>query len=155
MNQEHNNIEPRATKDSWQNLPMDKPWKVEYEMHFTHKQFQMITKGLIPEEMEDKWFIYFEGDWLYCHRSWTGHCLFKAQILKESDAYVMKEFYVERNNNKYSNQDDDYNSGVLTFLITQGLLGIEFRDEFFKSLDPTSVRALQNWSMFGRMLFRE
>lgn len=31
-----------------------------------------LKRGFVPVQMEHKWFIYFEGDWLRFHRSWTG-----------------------------------------------------------------------------------
>lgn len=36
--------------------------------------------GHIPEEMEDKWFVFFEQDWLYFHRSWTGICIYALRL---------------------------------------------------------------------------
>ena len=34
-----------------------------------------IRAGHIPEMMEDKWFIYWQDDRLFFHRSWTGYCI--------------------------------------------------------------------------------
>jgi len=36
--------------------------------------------GLVPEEIEDKWFIYWEDDTLFFHRSWTGNCIYVSPI---------------------------------------------------------------------------
>jgi len=69
-----------ATKDTWINLPIDNPKQLEIYLEFTESQFNKIKNGLIPEEMEDKWFIYYEQGFLHFHRSWTGHGLFKAKI---------------------------------------------------------------------------
>ncbi len=61
-----------ATKSSWKNHPIDNPKRIDIELQFTAEQFSKLTYGLIPEEMEDKWFIFLQNDWLYFHRSWTG-----------------------------------------------------------------------------------
>ena len=39
---------------------ISQPKQINFSMQFTEEQFDKITNGLIPEEMEDKWFIYFE-----------------------------------------------------------------------------------------------
>lgn len=105
----------KALRTSWQNSPIDNPKRIEIDLHFTGKQFLRLTKGLIPEEMEDKWFIFYENGWLYFHRSWTGHGIYKAHLKKESDGYSITEFQAERNQEKYSNEDDNEDIGNFTF----------------------------------------
>ncbi|MBR5684212.1 MAG: hypothetical protein IKW96_13240 [Ruminococcus sp.] len=43
---------------------------------FDEKQLKVLRRGNIPQEMEDKWFWYMEGNKLYAHRSWTGYCIY-------------------------------------------------------------------------------
>ena len=95
-----------ATSTTWKHEQIDNPKRIAIDLHFTDKQFAKLTNGLIPKQMEDKWFIYYENDWLYFHRSWTGFGLYKAQLIKEQDGYSIKEFWVERNHDKYKNEDD-------------------------------------------------
>ena len=61
------------------------------------EQFLELKKGLIPQQMEDKWFIFYEDGWLHFHRSWTGFGNYKAQVVKEEDGYSINEFWAERN----------------------------------------------------------
>ncbi len=88
------------TKDKCQNHPIDNPKRIAIGIHLTVKQFSKVTNGLIPQEMEDKWFIYYENEWLYFHRSWTGNGIYKAKLNKESDGYSITEFWAERNQEK-------------------------------------------------------
>jgi ADP-ribosyl-[dinitrogen reductase] hydrolase len=74
-----------ATRTTWQNFPIDNPKRIEFSIHFTDRQFLKLVNGLIPHQMEDKWFIFYENDWLYFHRSWTGFGLYKAQLIKEQN----------------------------------------------------------------------
>lgn len=90
-------------------IPIDKPAPIKISLFFNAEQFSKLVKGIIPQQMEDKWFIYYENDWLFLHRSWTGFGIYKAQILKENEYYFIKEFWVERNIEKYSNQDEEVN----------------------------------------------
>ena len=86
-----------ATKDIWKNLPIDNPKQLQIYLEFNESQFSKIKNGLIPEEMEDKWFIYYEEEFLYFHRSWTGFGMYKTKITKEPTGYIIREFWVERN----------------------------------------------------------
>ena len=74
-----------ATKNTWKNIPIDNPNRIDIDFLFTEKQFSKLTKGLIPQQMEDKWFIYYENEWLNFHRSWTGNGMYKAKLNKVAD----------------------------------------------------------------------
>ena len=50
------------------------------ERSFTPEQMKALRKGNIPQEMEDKWFWYMEGDTLFAHRSWTGFCIYRIDF---------------------------------------------------------------------------
>lgn len=50
------------------------------ERALTAEELRLIRQGLLPLEMEDKWFIYCEGDILFIHRSWTGHCIYRVAL---------------------------------------------------------------------------
>ena len=104
-----------AIKATWKNSPMDHPKRIDIHLLFTEKQFSTLIEGLIPQQMEDKWFIYYEDEWLYFHRSWTGHGIYKAKISKVTDGYSIKEFWVERNPKKYKNQDDTTDLETFSF----------------------------------------
>lgn len=81
--------------------------------------------------MEDKWFIFYENEWLYFHHSWTGNGLYKAQIIKERNSYYLKEFWAERNQEKYKNEDDNEDKQSISLLIARGLLGIDVSKIYF------------------------
>ena len=51
-----------ATTTTWKHEPIDNPKRINITLHFTAKQFLKLTKGLIPQQMEDKWFIFYEND---------------------------------------------------------------------------------------------
>ena len=65
-----------ATKDDWETTDMpDRHEEFILERIFTDKQMDILRHGNIPQEMEDKWFWYMEGNNLYAHRSCTGFCV--------------------------------------------------------------------------------
>ncbi len=48
---------------------------------FSQAEIDLIKLGFAPREMQDKWFIYFENDVLYFHRSWTGYCIYQVALM--------------------------------------------------------------------------
>jgi ADP-ribosylglycohydrolase len=103
--------------------------------------------------MEDKWFIFYENDWLFFHRSWTGFGIFKAQLIKEQEGYAIKEFWAERNEVIYSNRDDDSDTESLVFLIAEGLLRVDVREIYVHNNLKSEVDFIKGWSNFGSLLF--
>ena len=47
---------------------------------FTDEEINRLKSGHIPEEMEDRWFSYFEDNKLYIHRSWSGICIYIVEF---------------------------------------------------------------------------
>ena len=82
-----------ASRTTWNNLPIDHPKRIGINLHFTERQFRRLIRGLIPQQMEDKWFIFYEDGWLYFHRSWTGFGIFKARAEKVPDVYAITGFF--------------------------------------------------------------
>ena len=107
--------------------PIDKPHLIKLSLVFTKEEYQKLIRGHIPYQMEDKWYIFYEDDWLYFHRSWTGYGMYKAQVLPDQNGYYIDEFWAERRKemNKYG---DDYNdSWEFLMLVSYYLLGINTR----------------------------
>jgi hypothetical protein len=99
-----------------------------YSAEFSSEEFDRISRGLVPQEMEDKWFIYLEGDVLHLHRSWTGVCIYRVEFAIEGDKPRVRRALVNRDPSQYKEPDDVYDSKLLHFLISNLLLGkqVEF-----------------------------
>lgn len=107
-----------AARNSWEILPMPK-WKarLSFKYSFTQDEFENLTKGVIPESMDDKWFVFFENDWLYFHRSWTGICIYQVKIIKNVNRYEVTETWVNRNFLQYQNIFKTFDKFLLGFLV--------------------------------------
>jgi len=91
-------------------------------LELSEEDLRRISRSHIPQDMDDKWFIFREETQLYFHRSWTGACIFVATIeLRESGA-VITEAKVNRDP-KQHNGRDDYDALLIRFLIEGFLLG--------------------------------
>ena len=142
-----------ATRTSWKNEPIDNPKRIALSLHFTEEQFAKLREGLIPEQMEDKWFIFYEDGWLYFHRSWTGYGIYKAHLIKDTDGYAIQEYWVESNPDKYQSQGEVPDWETLLFLIAQGLLGMNVNELYTHKNLHSDSDVLNAWGLFGNMLF--
>jgi len=57
------------------------------DMSLTVDEFDLLSGGLIPTEVSDKWRVYVEDDTLYIHRSWTNQCMYAVRIVPDGSNY--------------------------------------------------------------------
>lgn len=98
-----------ATKERWKTIPMTQPKKLGVSIFLNTKQLKKLHIGLVPNEMEDKWFAYFNDNAVYLHRSWTGYEIFKAELTIVEDGAEINEFWVEQNPEIYRELNDESN----------------------------------------------
>jgi len=113
-----------AKPDSWKTLPLPTTRAdLEFSASYTTPEFERIQRGLIPQAMEDKWFIYYDNLWLYFHRSWTGAGIYGVRFQTTSSGASVVESWVSRDPAQYSDTRLDYDRALLPFLIEALLLG--------------------------------
>jgi hypothetical protein len=121
-----------ARKDSWKTHPMPEQRAVlNFNAEFSKEEFQKISAGVIPEEMEDKWFIYLDENTLNFHRSWTGFCVFQVEFERANEKYRVTRALVNRNPREYRRTDESYDAALVQFLIAHLLLNknVDFPQE--------------------------
>ena len=96
-----------AKRNDWKIEPFPSFCKaIVIEEIYTKTEFERITMGLIPQQMEDKWFIFYEEPWLYLHRSWTGFCIFKVCFEVVDEYAAVTEALVNREpTQRFGNMD--------------------------------------------------
>ncbi len=114
-----------ATRDSHgQPKPMpEKRARIPYERTFDAKEHERLVHGLVPEQMEDKWLIFYEAPWLWFHRSWTGIAIYGVKLRPEGEGSVVEEAVVNRSPEEYRETDDAHDAAILGFLVERLLLG--------------------------------
>ncbi|RCJ14912.1 hypothetical protein A6S26_09655 [Nostoc sp. ATCC 43529] len=90
---------------------------ITLEKLYSQQEFDRITAGVIPECMEDKWFIFYEAPWVYLHRSWTGFCIFKVRFEVVGESVKIAQVQVNRDPAQYSNTDDESDACLLGILL--------------------------------------
>jgi hypothetical protein len=57
---------------------------------FTCRQFKQIIAGRVVTEMGDRWFLFMEDLFLYCH--WfTGECIYRLHFRQDGSNFVTDE----------------------------------------------------------------
>jgi hypothetical protein len=127
-----------------------KPTIINTKLRLTETQYARVKHGLLPEEMEDKWFAYFTENKLCFHRSWTGAKIYETPIqIIDNDGYMITEIAVERDVDLYSNADDGEDIRSFMFLLGRGLLGLNVE---LPNKSGNDEDILKSWSSFGRMI---
>ena len=93
-----------------------------------------IRQGLIPAEMEDKWFVYWADAVLYFHRSWTGCCIYVVRFVADGEGWRMTEAQVNRDPEQYCETDDAADVRMVSFLIDRLLLRGAGQDDVLECL---------------------
>ncbi|AXI04707.1 hypothetical protein HYN46_13440 [Aquirhabdus parva] len=110
----------------WKTQPLpEERTELNFSASYSNDEIEKMILGVIPKEMEDKWFIYFQDNTLFFHRSWTGFCIFTLKFMFDSMGAHVVESWVNRNTSQYNStsiEDDQHN---LQLIIDQFLLHIQ------------------------------
>ena len=79
---------------------------VALKRRFSKDEFELIKKGIIPEEMEEKWFIYFNDGHLYMHRSWTGFLAYECLFEERGEFIELSGFWANRMHGNGCKEED-------------------------------------------------
>jgi hypothetical protein len=113
-----------ASREHWKNSPFVAGEPLPYVARFSAPDYVKLCAGLVPEVMEDKWFVFFESPYLYFHRSWTGHAVYRVKIEQEGDLFAVTEALWDKELAQASPGSFPYQGELLDFLISNLLLGM-------------------------------
>ena len=113
----------RATATSWKTLPEPKLSEpLGFIADFSEHDSTKLLEGLVPEQMEDKWFIYHADGWLRFHRSWTGTLIYWLRLDRSPTGLRVTESWVNRDPDQYKETDTGYDRKLVRFLVDALLL---------------------------------
>ena len=140
-----------ATRESWKILPPPTArTDLSFAASYTTDEFERMKRGLIPKQMEDKWFIYFEEPWFFFHRSWTGPCIYAIRFESSTAGASAAESWVSRDSNHYRETRTDYDRAVVTFLIDAFLLGKRATFPVPSNLPASTPKGIYQHHLVGR-----
>ncbi len=112
-----------ATRTDWNITPLPAlRASIMFDRTYTAEEFEQLRQGNVPEEMEDKWFAFYEAPWFYLHRSWTGFGIYQARFEPSDGGFRIVEVLVNRDPDQYTNEDTPAD-GLLLAALLDGYAG--------------------------------
>ena len=113
----------RAIRSDWETHRMPRRSKshIRAEIPLTDEEFESLAWGHIPQQMEDHWFMYFDGESFNFHRSWTGFCIYRMHVKRAGEGYLVHCVTTNRRKDQYSMTDDKVDRIMAEILIAQAL----------------------------------
>ena len=145
----------KSEPTDWNTTPFpSKRSVISLDRTFSTQEMILIRNGLVPEQMEDKWFVYWQDDALYFHRSWTGFCIYVVRFEVDDERGRMVEAEVNRDREQYSVTSDAFEAKMISYLTDVLLLhqAAEFPSDDSCDDDTNIIR---NWSQVGRAMLGE
>ena len=107
-----------AKREDWAIQPMPAiSASISVEKFYSQNEFDQLSAGVIPETMEDKWFVFYESPWLYLHRSWTGLFVFKVRFEPMAGGMAIAEALVNRDPHQYTETEREHAIAMLGTLL--------------------------------------
>lgn len=80
---------------------------IPLDLKFSKKEFDVIKKGSIPQDMDDRWHIYSKDNHLYFHRSWTGNMIFDCSFEEKNDEVFIRGIRVNQDPEQFRETSKD------------------------------------------------
>jgi hypothetical protein len=142
-----------AQPEDWQTIDMPDGHAVITgerlpELLVSAEEMERMRWGVVPQQMEDRWFIYAEGNRFHFHRSWTGFCIYIADFQPVAGGHQLASLTINRDPGQYGEQDDRYEALLFRYLVD--LLLLDRESEFpERPGDSDETSALRMWSSAG------
>ncbi len=100
-------MRPTITATDWKHQPLpERHVSLPLDFHLDAVESACVRRGLLPLDMEDKWFLYYEGTTLHMHRSWTGFCIAQVHLIPEGEGLHAVSAEINRDPTQYTSSDD-------------------------------------------------
>lgn len=92
---------------------------VQLNVGFSKQQMEKIMYGVIPLDMDDRWFVYYVKDeeTLYLHRSWTGFCIYMVKFKKVDNGFAAVNVVVNTDPEQYTCSEDAHEKNICLDLV--------------------------------------
>lgn len=112
-----------ATRTSWPTKPLPSRTEgLDYLATFSAAQAELLRRGFVPASAEDRWFVYFEDEWLYFFQSRSGACIYGLRLDRLTEGAKVGRSWVNRNPAEHAARLPELDRAVLGGLIRHLLL---------------------------------
>jgi hypothetical protein len=118
--------------------------RIPYARTFDCAEYERVIRGIVPKQMEDKWFVFYEDPWLWFHRSWTGTAIYGVRLRAGSAGSTVEEAWVNREPEQYRETNDVHDAAMLSYLVERLLLGRDARFPLRADVEPGKAPALMH-----------
>ncbi len=149
MSREPESTEMRypVVRTDWMTLTMRGPTEwVPLHIPVEEQAFELIRLGLLPLQMEDKWFIFFEDPVLHLHRSWTGYETFRILVSPSPEGRCIQGVLVSRDERECKYPEGAAAAHIALDTVAALLLGNSYE---------ASDDVVNKWHGIGRALLGE
>jgi hypothetical protein len=95
-----------AKRNMWKTNPFPETFEsFQLDRTYNVSKFEKLIEGIVPEEMEDKWFVFYEEPWLFLHHSWSGDGEFKVRFESADGGRRVAEVLAARDAKQRSSND--------------------------------------------------
>ena len=79
--------------------------EIELDIDLSQKEFELLDRGIFAGSMDEKWNIFIHKYSLFFARSWTDHCIYKADLETKRRGIKLSNLKVSRNTEEYKGTD--------------------------------------------------
>lgn len=113
-----------ATRSSWKTLPDPSVMlPLGFEGLFADAEADVLMAGLLPSDMDDKWFVFHEDGWLRFVRSWTGLPVYAIRLTGSAAGVRVIDSWMNGDIVPKQRVDIAYHRALLRFIIDSLMLG--------------------------------
>ena len=116
---------------------------------FNHEDTAAIAKGFTPNQMEAKWAIGIDGNWLIFRRSWTGYAVFGLLFRRTEAGSEIIDSWASRKEQEYGGNNIKYERKLAGYLIDSLLLNKPVNFPRSKAV-PAKLKSLHQHHIVGR-----
>jgi hypothetical protein len=80
-----------ATASSWRHQPFRDGVPLPCAIRLGRAASERLRCGLVPEDMDDRWFVFHEAPHVYFHRSWSGQPVYRVTLAADGDETTVSE----------------------------------------------------------------
>ena len=140
-----------AKQPDWKTEPLpDNHITIGLNLTYSKYDQQKIIAGIIPKQIDDKWFVYFDKEILSFHRSSTGFCIFRVHTRDDSDLFILTHAEVNRDQEQYEVLNEELDRQMISNLIDILLLQ---KEACFPLNNSDEDDILKTWSSIGKSIF--
>lgn len=111
-----------ATLSDWNTESMPESTEdvsiIKLSIPITYEDMATLQNGHIPQEPEDHWFMYCDGEYIRYYRSWSGLCAFVAHYHKDKECYIIDELTINHALATFGVNGDEAGVWLFRYLIT-------------------------------------